>query len=61
MNLLRMPKKACTYSFGPRNCLGRNLAHMGMRVAMIRLLWGVDVELVDKENRFDKQSVRMIW
>lgn len=40
--------RACTqpFSFGPRNCLGKNLAKAEMRLVMAKLLWSFDLELV---------------
>ncbi|ERF77220.1 hypothetical protein EPUS_05789 [Endocarpon pusillum Z07020] len=34
------------FSFGPRNCLGKNLARAEMRLIMAKLLWRFDLELV---------------
>ncbi|KAF2666106.1 averantin oxidoreductase [Microthyrium microscopicum] len=35
------------FSVGPRNCIGRNLAYMEMRVMIARLFWNFDVLSVD--------------
>ncbi|KAF2106292.1 cytochrome P450 monooxygenase-like protein [Lophiotrema nucula] len=37
------------FSFGPRNCLGKNLAYAEMRLIAAKLLFKFDLELVDKE------------
>lgn len=33
------------FSFGPRNCLGKNLAYAEMRVIMAKVVWHFDLEL----------------
>lgn len=35
------------FSVGPRNCIGRNLAYMEMRIMIARLFWNFDVISVD--------------
>jgi cytochrome P450 len=35
------------FSFGPRNCLGKNLAWVEMQLVLARLLWRFDVEWED--------------
>ncbi|KAI9652378.1 MAG: hypothetical protein M1831_006856 [Alyxoria varia] len=41
------------FSFGPRNCIGKNLAKAEMRVALGRLLWGFDLEPEGSEEGAD--------
>ncbi|EMF16370.1 benzoate 4-monooxygenase cytochrome P450, partial [Sphaerulina musiva SO2202] len=38
------------FSFGPRNCLGKNLALAEMRLIMAKLLWTFDLELDPKSQ-----------
>lgn len=40
------------FSFGPRNCIGKNLAYSEMRVIMSRLLWNFDITLVKGYERW---------
>ncbi|KAK4210329.1 cytochrome P450 [Rhypophila decipiens] len=35
------------FSVGPRDCIGKNLAYMEMRVILARLLWNFDMEFAD--------------
>ena len=44
--------RACMqpFSFGPRNCLGKNLARAEMRLILARLLWRFDLELVEEKE-----------
>lgn len=39
-------RSACQpFSFGPRNCLGKNLAYAEMRLVMSKMIWTFDLEL----------------
>ncbi|PBP24706.1 toxin biosynthesis cytochrome P450 monooxygenase [Diplocarpon rosae] len=38
------------FSVGPRNCLGRNLAHVEMRVILARMVYHFDMELCEKSK-----------
>ncbi|KAF2005891.1 cytochrome P450 monooxygenase-like protein [Amniculicola lignicola CBS 123094] len=38
------------FSFGPRNCLGKNLAYSEMRVILAKVLFTFDLELANKEQ-----------
>jgi cytochrome P450 len=50
------------FSFGPRNCLGKNLAYAEMRLIMAKLLWTFDVELVHPEKDWmENQRVFALW
>jgi len=35
------------FSVGPRNCIGKNLAYMEMKLILARVLWEFDLELVE--------------
>ncbi|KAK2595833.1 hypothetical protein N8I77_013626 [Diaporthe amygdali] len=50
------------FSFGPRNCLGRNLAYAEMRTILARLIWNFDIKLADGcDNWMNKQKVWNLW
>lgn len=50
------------FSFGPRNCLGKNLARAEMRLIMAKLLWMYDLELVDGgKNWLEGQKIFGFW
>jgi cytochrome P450 len=41
------------FSAGPRNCLGKNLAYMEMRLVVAQLLWNFDIESADGAPLWD--------
>ncbi|RDL35462.1 uncharacterized protein BP5553_07393 [Venustampulla echinocandica] len=48
-------RKVCqSFSAGPRNCLGQNLAHAEMRLIMTNLLWEFDFELAEESKSWLK-------
>lgn len=49
------------FSIGPRNCIGKNLAWLEMRLILARVLWSFDLELQDAEWDPDKQDVYVLW
>jgi averantin hydroxylase len=38
------------FSVGPRNCLGRNLAYMEVKIVLARVLWNFDMELCEESR-----------
>ncbi|KAI8628214.1 cytochrome P450 [Xylariaceae sp. FL1651] len=48
------------FSFGPRNCIGRNLAYVEMKIIIARLVWHFDLENTTEGNWLD-QKVYMVW
>ncbi|KAK3693167.1 cytochrome P450 [Podospora appendiculata] len=38
------------FSVGPRNCIGKNLAYVEMRLILARLVWNFDLSLADEDN-----------
>lgn len=51
---------AQVFSIGPRNCIGRNLAYLEMRLVISRLVWHFDLEDCTPGNWRD-QKVFMVW
>jgi cytochrome P450 len=61
-------KKAVNpFSVGPRNCLGKNLAYMEMRLMIARLLWNFDLvstdgaPLWDPSGEMKHKKAFMVW
>ena len=50
--------RACMqpFSYGPRNCLGKNLARAEMRLVMAKLLWRFNLELVEGCRNWQKEQ-----
>ncbi|KAJ1323299.1 aspirochlorine biosynthesis cytochrome P450 monooxygenase [Microdochium nivale] len=50
------------FSFGPRNCIGRNLAYAEMKLVLARLLWEFDIEYCGPEGEdWMDQKVFVVW
>ena len=50
------------FSFGPRNCLGKNLARAEMRLILAKLLWRFDLNLLEgMEGWMQGQKVFGFW
>ncbi|PGH23595.1 hypothetical protein AJ80_02376 [Polytolypa hystricis UAMH7299] len=50
------------FSYGPRGCIGRNLAWAEMRLVIAKLLWRFDLELVgNNEDWLERQTVCGFW
>ncbi|KAL4811690.1 cytochrome P450 monooxygenase [Aspergillus spinulosporus] len=50
-----------TFSYGPRNCIGQNLARMEMRLALARFIWEFDWDLAPGSEDWDKTRVYQTW
>lgn len=48
------------FSYGPRNCIGRNLAYAETKLIMAHLVWSFDLESATEGDWMD-QKVFMIW
>ncbi|RSL44268.1 hypothetical protein CEP54_014744 [Fusarium duplospermum] len=50
------------FHMGPRNCLGRNLAYVEMRVILARIIWNFDLSLPEQsQNWLERQKVYIIF
>lgn len=49
------------FSLGPRNCLGRNLAYLEMRLILAHLLWAFDIEAEGPIDRWEDQKTWILW
>ncbi|KGO64160.1 Cytochrome P450 [Penicillium expansum] len=49
------------FSFGPRNCIGRNLAYVEMRIILARMVFNFDMELDQPEEDWADQECFLLW
>ncbi|KAJ5747974.1 uncharacterized protein N7511_009670 [Penicillium nucicola] len=49
------------FSFGPRNCIGRNLAYVEMRIILARMIFNFDMELEQSEHDWLDQKCFVLW
>ncbi|GME64949.1 hypothetical protein AJ79_03600 [Neofusicoccum parvum] len=49
------------FSFGPRACIGRNLAYIEMRLTIARLMWNFDFEAVPGYEMWHIQNIYLGW
>ena len=49
------------FSLGPRNCLGRNLAYLEMRLILSHLLWTFDIEAEGEIPIWEEQKSWILW
>ncbi|CAF9926361.1 hypothetical protein IMSHALPRED_006941 [Imshaugia aleurites] len=49
------------FSLGPRNCLGRNLAYLEMRLILAHLLWHFEFEAEDSAWNWEDQKTWILW
>jgi|SRR5690242_10172411 len=50
------------FAFGPRNCIGKNLAYAELRLIAARLFWNFDIALKPESNGWpDQQKAFLVW
>ncbi|KAL3473703.1 cytochrome P450 [Aspergillus californicus] len=49
------------FSFGPRNCLGKNLAYHEMRIILAKVLYHFDLVMLPESVGWDKQKTYFLW
>ena len=49
------------FGFGPRNCLGQNMAMHEMRLMLARLLFRFDFEICDESRAWTDQRAFVLW
>ncbi|EHK41175.1 uncharacterized protein TrAtP1_004602 [Trichoderma atroviride] len=50
------------FSYGPRNCIGKNLAYAEMRLILSKILWNFDIGLhPDSKNWYEEHEVYTFW
>ncbi|GKT65448.1 cytochrome P450 [Colletotrichum tofieldiae] len=50
------------FHVGPRNCIGRNLAYVEMRLILTRVLWNFDMKIADDSTDWaPKQKIYLLW
>ncbi|KAK0628019.1 Isotrichodermin C-15 hydroxylase [Lasiodiplodia hormozganensis] len=49
------------FNYGPRNCIGRNLAYIEMRIVIAQVLYHFDLELMPESKNWLDQKVYLVW
>ncbi|KAI8290849.1 Trichothecene C-15 hydroxylase [Colletotrichum sp. SAR 10_98] len=50
------------FSFGPRNCIGMNLAYIEMRTILARVIWNFEMRLADESKSWTQgQQAWVVW
>jgi cytochrome P450 len=49
------------FSTGPRNCLGKNLAWLEMRLILAATVLGFDLELGEESKNWANQKIYTLW
>ncbi|GKT50059.1 trichothecene efflux pump TRI12 [Colletotrichum spaethianum] len=50
------------FHIGPRNCIGRNLAYVEMRLILARVLWNFDLKIADDSTDWaPRQKIYLLW
>jgi cytochrome P450 len=49
------------FSYGPRNCVGKNLAYHEMRIIFATVLWHFDLKLCQESESWSNQKVWSVW
>ena len=57
----KSPSAYNPFSLGPRNCLGRSLAYLEMRLILARLFWHFDFERYGEVSPWTDQKSWILW
>ncbi len=49
------------FSYGPRNCIGQNLAVLELRFVLARLLWRFNVHVMPGQDGWMRQRTFLSW
>ncbi|OCK88101.1 cytochrome P450 [Cenococcum geophilum 1.58] len=49
------------FSFGPRNCVGKNLAYHEMRLVLATVLWNFDLTFCEESDNWPDQQCYSLW
>jgi cytochrome P450 len=49
------------FSYGPRNCLGKNLAYHEMRLVLANVMWHFDLSLCEESDGWPVQDSYLLW
>ncbi|KGO58173.1 Cytochrome P450, E-class, group I [Penicillium expansum] len=49
------------FSFGPRNCIGKNLAYHEMRLILAKVLYNFELSLLPESIGWEKQKTFFLW
>ncbi|KAF1810322.1 cytochrome P450 [Eremomyces bilateralis CBS 781.70] len=49
------------FSYGPRNCLGKNMAYHEIRIILAKVLWNFDLTLCPESENWGDQKTYLMW
>uniref|UniRef100_A0A8H7NLZ0 Uncharacterized protein n=1 Tax=Bionectria ochroleuca TaxID=29856 RepID=A0A8H7NLZ0_BIOOC len=49
------------FSYGPRNCIGKNLAYVEMRVILARIIWEFDLVMAHDSQDWMNEEEAYLW
>jgi len=49
------------FSYGPRNCLGKNMAYHEVRLILAKVLWNFDLTLSPESDGWTDQKTYILW
>ncbi|KAI1841642.1 hypothetical protein JX265_012537 [Neoarthrinium moseri] len=49
------------FSYGPRNCIGKNLAQLELRLLLAKTLWHYDIEVLPESKGWMSQKTYLTW
>jgi cytochrome P450 len=58
---IHRPKVFQPFSFGPRDCVGKGLAMLEMRLILAKLVWNFDLIPLDKPFEWGIQKTYFLW
>ena len=49
------------FHLGPRECIGKKLAYVLMRLGLARFLWNFELRFCNEQERWENQKSFQIW
>jgi cytochrome P450 len=59
--IVHKPEVFNPFSTGPRDCIGKSLAMLEMRLLIAKLVWNFDLVAVDKPYEWGSQKTYFLW